>query len=332
MRTTIYLRIVTLTLALVGCDGCEDTTEAPTLGGGTVGAGARPTKLKAPDGTEIVLASAAGDRRREADQRRTEQEREQWILEPNAPDPAGGEFSLEQAVADMPIDGELVAEIRTDLGTLLCDLHADRAPKTVANFIGLARGIRPWWNPKAGSWVEGESLYDNMPIFRVVPGEFVQTGDILGDGTGWVGYHLDDEIHESLRRHDQAGQLVVASRGPDENGGQFLITDGPNPELDGGFPIFGQCQPTDVVERLSRVPQAEANRPITPLMVHRVIIRRVAGGADAARPLRPALPDGYDPANPSRGASPGPAELDLGTQIERRRQAYEEEGRELPEL
>jgi peptidyl-prolyl cis-trans isomerase A (cyclophilin A) len=230
--------------------------------------------------------------------------------EPNAPDPERGEFTLEEAVVGMPVDGTLVAEIGTDLGTLLCDLYADRAPRTVANFVGLARGARPWWDARAGEWVR-RPYYRGLTFHRVVPGYLVQGGDYLGDGTGTIGYVVPDELDDSLS-HDRAGQLCMANHeGPGTAGAQFFLTDGPAPQLDreGGYTIFGQCQPTAIISQLARVPQnpEAGNRPLTPIHITRMIIRRVVGGAANAEVTRPRLPEG-EPEQP-RGASEGPIQL-----------------------
>ncbi len=237
-------------------------------------------------------------------------DRDSLRREPNAPDPERGEFTLEEAVVGLPIDGTLVAEIGTDLGTLLCDLHADRAPVAVANFVGLARGIRPWWDARAGEWVR-RPYYRGLTFHRVIPEYLVQGGDYLGDGTGTVGYTIPDEVDDSLS-HDRAGQLCMANRddAPSSAGAQFFITDGPAPQLDrGGYTIFGQCMPAHVVSQIARVPQSPEldNRPLTPVRITRLLIRRVVGGAAAAEPTRPQLPPG-EPEQP-RGASEGPTVL-----------------------
>lgn len=302
-----WLPALGLLSALAGCDGA-DGNAAATTGGATE---AVPRVAVADDGSEIILGGPRAEPRSSApaSARAPTYEESRLRREPNAPDPEGGDFTLEEAVVGLPIDGQLVAEIGTEFGTLLCDLHADRAPRAVANFVGLARGLRPWWDARAGEWVR-RPYYRGLIFHRVIPGYLVQGGDYLGDGTGTVGYTIDDERHDSLA-HDRAGQLCMANHdGPNSGGAQFFITDGPAPELDSeGYTIFGQCQPLPVVSQIARVPQdSEAgNRPLTPIHITRVIIQRVAGGAAAARPTRPQLPAG-EPEAP-RGASQGPSQL-----------------------
>jgi peptidyl-prolyl cis-trans isomerase A (cyclophilin A) len=303
------MRSAILALAL-GVAGCGQAEDAPAANPGaqreeeTVGV--------TDDGTQIIFA---GPRRegRQGQQSRTYDE-ERLRRTPNSPDPERGEFTLEEAVQGLPVDGTLVAEIGTEFGTLLCDLYADRAPRTVANFIGLARGTRPWWDARAGEWVR-RPYYRGLPFHRVIPGYLVQTGDYLEDGTGTVGYTIPDEIDDTLS-HDRAGKLVMASQQegetvvPNSAGAQFFLSDGPSRELDrGGYTIFGQCQPLDTVAQIARVPQdAEAgNRPLTPIHITRLIIQRVEGGAANATRTLPAQPPG-EPDEP-RGASGGPGEV-----------------------
>ncbi len=229
------------------------------------------------------------------------------VREPNAPDPEAGDFTLDEAVAGMTTDGQLVAEMGTDFGTLFCDLYADRTPRTVANFIGLVRGTRAWWDVRAGQWVT-RPYYRGLTFHRVIPEYIVQGGDYLGDGTGTIGYTMPYEPHETLR-HDQRGMLALATLdGPDSGGGQIYITDGPAAQLDGTATIFGHCLPEDLVSQIARLPQSGApdNRPLTAFHVTRVLIRRVAGGAASAQATPPRLPPG-EPEQP-RGASEDPSE------------------------
>ncbi len=299
VRATLLASLVALA---GGCDGGDATASAATQAPApahdeTVGV--------ASDGTQIIFAGPQSDTRVQGAQSHDYDE-SRLVREPNAPDPEAGEFTLEEAVVGLPVDGTLVAEIGTEFGTLLCDLHADRAPRTVANFIGLARGNRPWWDARAGEWVR-RPYYRGLTFHRVIPEYLVQGGDYLGDGTGTVGYTIPDEPDDSLS-HDRPGQLCMANHdGANSAGAQFFITDGPAPQLDrDGYTIFGQCQPQHIVSEIARVPQNAdlGNRPLTPVHITRLLIRRVEGGAANAQPTRPQLPPG-EPEQP-RGASPDP--------------------------
>lgn len=169
---------------------------------------------------------------------------------PTEPDPHGGEFTLDQALEGLEGKGALVASIETSKGELRCELFEERAPLTVANFVGLARGTRAFWDARHAEWVK-RRYYDGTTFHRVIPGFVIQGGDYLGNGTGTTGYEFDDEIHPALK-HDRAGLLCMANRGPDTNSAQFFITDGAAPHLDGSFTIFGRCEPLALVSRIAR--------------------------------------------------------------------------------
>jgi peptidyl-prolyl cis-trans isomerase A (cyclophilin A) len=297
-------RALAVLVLVAGCGGEEASDESAELEAEPVG--------YTPEGEQIVFAGAQRRQPARAEAPRAPAkntrgyDESRLVRTPNAPDPENGEFTLEEAVVGLPIDGTLVAEIRTEFGVMLCDLHADRAPRTVANFVGLARGRRPFWDANAGEWVR-RPFYDGLTFHRVVPEYLVQTGDYLGDGTGNVGYTIPDEPDETLS-HDRRGLLCMANHdGANTAGGQFFITDGPAAELDqGGYTIFGLCNNLDVVSQIARVPQRpdEGNRPLTPIHVQRLTIHRVEGGAANVQIARPQLPPG-EPEVP-RGASQDP--------------------------
>jgi peptidyl-prolyl cis-trans isomerase A (cyclophilin A) len=321
--------VLALGLVLGGCGDDEESGDESERAFRAATPGASEPPPRTPDGYDIIFSnpSAAGraaDDRRAAERERQREELEaRLVREPNGPDPHEGSFTLEEAVEGLPIDGELVAEINTDLGTIFCDLHADRVPNTVANFIGLARGKRAWWDARAGQWVT-EPAYRMSRFHRVIPNYMIQGGDYLGDGSGTVGYTIEDEIHESLTLHDRAGQLCMAPPEANKNGAQFFITDGPAAQLDGSYTIFGQCRPEEIIANIARVPQTgdPDNAPLTDIVIEQVRIRRVEGGAAQARRTPPQMPEGFDPDAPARGASPGPTEL---------RQRREQRIRELRE-
>jgi peptidyl-prolyl cis-trans isomerase A (cyclophilin A) len=298
-----------------GCGAGPAATPGAGAGAGTKnGAAAGGSNELVVDGYRVILSeptkrlgptpSKTGDTARA-------RELANLVRTPTSPDPEAGAFTLEEAVAGLGTDGTLVVEIGTDLGTMQCDLFADRTPNTVANFIGLARGLRPFWDARAGAWVK-RPLYRDTTFHRVIPGYMIQGGDHLGDGTGTVGYTIPDEMRPDLR-HDAAGLLCMANTASNENGGQFFLLDAAAPQLDGmnTYTVFGRCLQTDVISRIARVPQfgGEENRPRTPVRINRVVVRRVRGGAANATPTRPIAPAGQ--AQP-RGASPPPGSLPGG--------------------
>src|SRR5512144_2865661 len=83
------------------------------------------------------------------------------------------ELTLEQATEGLPKDGKLMAEIITDLGSIHCQLLPDVAPKTVASFVGLARGLRPFQEPASGKWVK-QPFFDGLAFHRVIPEFMIQ--------------------------------------------------------------------------------------------------------------------------------------------------------------
>jgi peptidyl-prolyl cis-trans isomerase A (cyclophilin A) len=190
---------------------------------------------------------------------------------PNA-DPKAGKFTLEDAMVDLPGTGsKLSADLETSEGVLRCELWGDKAPNTVANFVGLARGKRPWL--KGAQWVT-EPLYDGTPFHRVIAGFMIQGGDPLGNGQGGPGYVIADEVWPGAH-HDQRGLLCMANRGANTNGSQFFITDGAPSHLDGGYTIFGKCGPDPVIQKISASPKAPGgDRPATPPVLRKVTIRR----------------------------------------------------------
>ncbi len=207
---------------------------------------------------------------------------------PAGGDPEQGEFTLDEALEGLRGDGDLFAHLETSLGTLECKLFSDRAPIAVANFVGLARGTRPWKNSK-GEWVE-EPAYDGTVFHRIIKGFMIQGGDPEGTGRGGPGYVFRDEVWEGAA-HDRRGLLCMANRGPNTNGAQFFILDGPAPHLDASYTIFGECEPDALVEKLASVP-VRGERPVNPPLLKRVTIRR----RDARPPGLPKTPQAPKPA------------------------------------
>ena len=175
-------------------------------------------------------------------------------------DPLGGPITLAQATAALPGDGPLVARIETSMGTLRCTLMPDRAPRAVAQFVGLANGTRPYRTRRG--WV-AKPAYDESRIHRVVPGAMVVGGrprDAHPEGTGLVA------VPESWpgMRHDRAGLLCAAGRGR-LGAGELLLTGSGasfDARADAGAPpptVFGRCEPAALVEKMTRVASERAD-------------------------------------------------------------------------
>lgn len=186
-------------------------------------------------------------------------------------DPHNGNFSLADATKDLKGNGAIVAKIETNKGTLQCKLFDDKAPVTVANFIGLATGKRAWKDPRSGEWVN-KPAYDGTTFHRIIKGFMIQGGDPKGNGSGEPGYVIKDEIWEGAK-HDKPGLLCMANRGPNTNGAQFFITDAAAAHLDGGYTIFGECAPVEVVHDIANVSVA-GERPTQPVTIKSVTISR----------------------------------------------------------
>ena len=167
------------------------------------------------------------------------------------------------------------ATLHTNHGDINLLLFGDQAPKTVDNFVGLASGAKEYADPKTGARKSGK-FYDGLTFHRVIDGFMIQGGCPLGTGTGGPGYTFGDEFHPS-RRHDKAGILSMANAGPGTNGSQFFITLGPTPHLDNRHSVFGEVvSGLDVVKKIGSVPTGRQDRPVTPVVMNKVTIERVA--------------------------------------------------------
>lgn len=137
------------------------------------------------------------------------------------------------------------ATLHTEKGNLVLELFADKAPRTVNNFVFLAR----------------EGFYDGVIFHRVIANFMAQSGDPTGKGSGGPGYKFADEFHPSLK-HDKPGVLSMANAGPNTNGSQFFITHVPTPWLDGKHSVFGQL--TQGMDVLLSIPPRDPMRPEYP--------------------------------------------------------------------
>jgi peptidyl-prolyl cis-trans isomerase A (cyclophilin A) len=158
---------------------------------------------------------------------------------------------------------ETFALFDTTEGNFKIKLFADKAPKTVENFVSLAEGTKT-----------GKPFYDGIIFHRVIPDFMIQGGCPEGSGRGGPGYKFADEFHPDLK-HSKKGILSMANAGPNTNGSQFFITVAQTSFLDNKHAVFGEVvEGYDVVEKISRLPRNSQDRPKTDVKIKSVRIER----------------------------------------------------------
>ncbi len=146
--------------------------------------------------------------------------------------------------------------IETTLGNIEAELFAEDAPKTVNNFVTLAK----------------KGFYDGIVFHRVIPEFMIQTGDPTGTGRGGPGYEFEDEFAASLK-HDKPGILSMANSGPNTNGSQFFITDVPTPFLDKKHSVFGRVtKGLEIVKSIANTSRDHNDKPKTPVVMKKVVV------------------------------------------------------------
>jgi peptidyl-prolyl cis-trans isomerase A (cyclophilin A) len=171
---------------------------------------------------------------------------------------------------------ELYATLQTSKGDVRIHLFPNHAPKTVANFVGLADGSQAWTDPGTRQQVEGRSLYAGTIFHRVIPGFMIQGGDPLGSGRGGPGYEFKDEFHPELS-FDRPYLLAMANAGPGTNGSQFFITVGQTPHLNRRHTIFGEVvSGQDIVDVIAKTPTDRSDRPHEDVVINSIAIERTS--------------------------------------------------------
>lgn len=145
------------------------------------------------------------------------------------------------------------ATIKTDKGDIVISLFADKTPKTVNNFVFLAR----------------EGFYDGVIFHRVISDFMAQSGDPTGTGRGGPGYKFGDEFNPSLK-HNKPGILSMANAGPGTNGSQFFITHIPTPHLDGKHSVFGEV--VGGMDVLMSIPPRDPQRMGSPAVTMKTVV------------------------------------------------------------
>ena len=168
----------------------------------------------------------------------------------------------------------MLAHFTTSEGNFTVRLFDVEAPKTVANFTGLAEGTTEWSDPRTGKKTK-EPYYNGTVFHRVIADFMIQGGDPLGQGTGGPGYKFADEFSPKLR-HSKPGILSMANSGPNTNGGQFFITLVPTPWLDNKHSVFGEItEGMDVVNKIGKTATSKpGDRPVKPITINSVTIEK----------------------------------------------------------
>lgn len=184
-----------------------------------------------------------------------------------------GSIAQGKAAATKQEGKPMFATFTTNQGTFKVKLFADKAPKTVENFVGLAEGTKEWTDPKSGK-KEKKPLYNGTVFHRVIKGFMIQGGDPLGNGTGGPGYQFADEFSPDLK-HTKPGILSMANAGPNTNGSQFFVTVAPTAWLDNRHSIFGEVvEGMDVVNKIATVKTGPQDRPVEPITIQTIKIER----------------------------------------------------------
>lgn len=144
------------------------------------------------------------------------------------------------------------AILDTDKGEIKIELFADKTPKTVNNFVFLAK----------------DGFYDNTIFHRVIADFMVQGGDPTGTGTGGPGYRFEDEFHPELT-HSKRGVLSMANAGPGTNGSQFFITHIATPWLDNKHSVFGQL--VDGEDTFAAIPERDPMKTDSPAITLKTV-------------------------------------------------------------
>ncbi|HUY12790.1 MAG TPA: peptidylprolyl isomerase [Terriglobia bacterium] len=165
----------------------------------------------------------------------------------------------------------LYAILDTSLGEITCQLFPEKAPKTVENFAGLAKGEKEFVDVATRKKVR-RRFFDGLAFHRVIPDFMIQGGCPLGTGTGGPGYKFEDEFSKDLV-FDKPGKLAMANSGPNTNGSQFFITVAATGWLNHRHTIFGEVvKGYDVVEAISTTSRDRQDKPRTPVVMNAVQI------------------------------------------------------------
>jgi peptidyl-prolyl cis-trans isomerase A (cyclophilin A) len=174
---------------------------------------------------------------------------------------------------------KVAATLHTTQGAIRLNLFPDHAPKTVANFVGLAEGTKEYSPANAKGEPTGP-YFDGSIFHRVIDGFMIQGGDPTGTGRGGPGYNFADEFHPELQ-FNKPYLLAMANPGqPNRNGSQFFITVAPTTWLNFKHTIFGEVADQDsrtVVDEIARAETKAGDRPVKDVVIERITIEKSEG-------------------------------------------------------
>jgi peptidyl-prolyl cis-trans isomerase A (cyclophilin A) len=161
--------------------------------------------------------------------------------------------------------------LHTTEGDIKINLFGDHAPKTVANFLGLATGEKEWTHPSTKAKTN-DPLYNGTIFHRVIANFMIQGGDPLGQGIGGPGYQFADEFHPELQ-FDRPYLLAMANAGPGTNGSQFFITVAKTPHLNRKHTIFGEVADAEsraVVDKIAGAATGRNDKPAKDVVINSI--------------------------------------------------------------
>ncbi len=173
-------------------------------------------------------------------------------------------------------EGQMInAVIKTNFGSMKIKLFEDKAPNTVANFVGLAEGTKEYTDAKTGQKVSGKPYFNSVIFHRIIKGFMIQGGDPTGTGMGGPGYKFADEINDEQYTR---GTLAMANSGPNTNGSQFFIMHA-DFQLPPNYTIFGRIDSLDssslaTLDKIASVATGANDKPTSPVTMESVSIVR----------------------------------------------------------
>lgn len=184
---------------------------------------------------------------------------------------------LNEDVGGLVPGDKLYALIKTSMGDIKAELYWEKAPVTVANFVGLAKGSKQWTDPKTNQ-LSSKPLYNGTIFHRVIPGFMIQGGDPMGTGVGGPGFSFKDEFSPDLK-HNAPGILSMANAGPNTNGSQFFITEVETPFLNHRHSVFGKVvENLPLVSRITQVARDTQDKPLRDVVIKEIVITKTREG------------------------------------------------------